>query len=121
MADDRMALLETMRKAGIERDADFLRQSVQVLAEAVMEAEVTELTGVPHGVRDPEHRQTEGRDEWLTGRGEAASWGDGYLRRHSPQATQRQMDFLAGHVAASGSAGHSAIRLRGGPARWRRG
>jgi hypothetical protein len=44
MADDRMALLETMRKAGTESDADFLRQSVQVLAEAVMEAEVTELT-----------------------------------------------------------------------------
>ena len=59
MADDRMALLETMRKAGAESDADFLRQSVQVLAEAVMEAEVTELTGVPHGVRDPERRQTQ--------------------------------------------------------------
>ncbi len=59
MADDRMAVLETMRKAGTAGDADFLRQSVQVLAEAVMEAEVTELTGVPHGVRDPEHRQTQ--------------------------------------------------------------
>ena len=59
MADDRMALLETMRKAGTDGDADFLRQSVQVLAEAVMEAEVTELTGVPHGVRDPEHRATQ--------------------------------------------------------------
>ena len=52
MADDRMSLLETMRKAGAEGDTDFLRQGVQVLAEAVMEAEVTELTGVPHGVRD---------------------------------------------------------------------
>ena len=59
MADDRMVLLETMRKAGTDGDADFLRQSVQVLAEAVMEAEVTELTGVPHGVRDPEHRATQ--------------------------------------------------------------
>ena len=59
MADDRMALLETMRKAGTDGDADFLRQSVKVLAEAVMEAEVTELTGVPHGVRDPEHRSTQ--------------------------------------------------------------
>ncbi len=47
MAEDRMSLLETMRKAGTDGDADFLRQSVQVLAEAVMEAEVTELTGVP--------------------------------------------------------------------------
>jgi putative transposase len=59
MADDRMALLAMMRKAGTEGDADFLRQSVQVLAEAVMEAEVTELTGVPHGVRDPEQRLTQ--------------------------------------------------------------
>ena len=59
MADDRMVLLETMRKAGTDGDADFLRQSVKVLAEAVMEAEVTELTGVPHGVRDPEHRSTQ--------------------------------------------------------------
>jgi putative transposase len=59
MADDRMSLLETMRKAGAEGDTDFLRQGVQVLAEAVMEAEVTELTGVAHGVRDPEHRVTQ--------------------------------------------------------------
>jgi transposase-like protein len=58
MAKDRMALLETIRKAGAEGDADFLREGVKALAEAVMEAEVTELTGVPRGVRDPEHRLT---------------------------------------------------------------
>ena len=57
MADDGMAVLETILKAGAAGDADFLSQSVQALAEAVMEAEVTELTGVPHGVRDPGHRQ----------------------------------------------------------------
>jgi transposase-like protein len=58
MADDRMVLPETMRKAITDGDTDFLRETVKVLAEAVMEAEVTELTGVPHGVRDPEHRNT---------------------------------------------------------------
>jgi transposase-like protein len=58
MADDRMALLETMRKAIADGDADFLREGVKALAEAVMEAEVTELTGVAHGERDPEHRLT---------------------------------------------------------------
>jgi putative transposase len=58
MADDRMILPETMRKAITDGDADFLREMVKVLAEAVMEAEVTELTGVPHGERDPEHRLT---------------------------------------------------------------
>jgi transposase-like protein len=58
MAEDRMSLLETIRKAGADGDADFLRQGVKALTEAVMEAEVTELTGVPRGVRDPEHRST---------------------------------------------------------------
>jgi len=58
MADDRMALLETMRKAITDGDGDFLREGVKALAEALMEAEVTELTGVPRGVRDPERRST---------------------------------------------------------------
>ncbi len=58
MAEDRMALLETVRKAIADGDVDFLREGVRVLAQAVMEAEVTELTGVPHGERDPEHRLT---------------------------------------------------------------
>ncbi len=58
MADDRMVLLETMRKAISDDDTDFLREGVKPLAEAVMEAEVTELTGVPHGERDPERRLT---------------------------------------------------------------
>lgn len=53
-----MALLETMRKAVADGDTDFLREGVKALAEAVMEAEVTELTGVPKGVRDPERRLT---------------------------------------------------------------
>jgi putative transposase len=59
MADDRMAVLETLCKAIGDGDADFLREGVRVLAQAVMEAEVTQVTGVPHGVRDPEHRLTQ--------------------------------------------------------------
>ena len=58
MAEDRMAVLETVRKAIAAGDVDFLREGVRVLAQAVMEAEVTELTGLPHGERDPEHRLT---------------------------------------------------------------
>ncbi len=58
MAEDRMAVLETVRKAIAAGDVDFLREGMRVLAHAVMEAEVTELTGVPHGERDPEHRLT---------------------------------------------------------------
>ena len=58
MAEDRMAVLETVRKAIAAGDGDFLRESVRVLAQAVMEAEVTELTGLPKGERDPERRLT---------------------------------------------------------------
>ena len=47
MAEDRMAVLDTLRKALAGGDVDFLREGVRVLAQAVMEAEVTELTGVP--------------------------------------------------------------------------
>jgi transposase-like protein len=58
MAEDRMAVLDTVRKAITEGDVDFLREGVRALAQAVMEAEVTELTGVPRGERDPERRLT---------------------------------------------------------------
>src|SRR5215210_2782919 len=58
MAEDRMALLEMLRKATADGDPDFLREGVRVLAQAVMEAEVSELTGLPKGERDPERRLT---------------------------------------------------------------
>ncbi len=57
MADDRMAMLDTVCKAIADGDVDFLCEGVRVLAQAVMEAEVTELTGVPKGARDPEARR----------------------------------------------------------------
>lgn len=58
MATDRMALLETVRKAIADGDVDFLREGVRVLAQAVMEAEVSDLTGLPHGERNPAERLT---------------------------------------------------------------
>ena len=58
MAEDRMAVLEMLRKATADGDVDFLREGVRVLAQAVMEAEVSELTGLPKGERDPERRLT---------------------------------------------------------------
>ena len=58
MAEDRMAVLETVRKAIADGDIDFLREGVRVLAQALMEAEVTEVTGVARGERDPERRLT---------------------------------------------------------------
>jgi hypothetical protein len=58
MAEDRMAVLDTVRKAIADEDPDFWREGARVLAQAVMEAEVTGLTGLPHGERDPERRLT---------------------------------------------------------------
>jgi transposase-like protein len=58
MAEDRMAVLETVRKAIAEGDVDFLREGLLALSQAVMEAEVSELTGLPRGERDPERRLT---------------------------------------------------------------
>jgi transposase-like protein len=46
MADElRMALDEPLRKAELERDADFLREGVRVLSQALMELEVTHHLG----------------------------------------------------------------------------
>ena len=58
MASDSMALLDTVRKAIAEGDVDVLREGVRVLAQAIMEAEVSEVTGLPRGERDPERRLT---------------------------------------------------------------
>jgi len=58
MADDSMALLDGIRKAIEDGDGDFLRDTVRLLAQGVMEAEVTELTGVPKGERAPDRRLT---------------------------------------------------------------
>ncbi len=58
MADDRMALLETLRKAGAEGDVEVLREGVRILAQAIMEVAVSEPTGVPQSERDPERRLT---------------------------------------------------------------
>ena len=58
MADDSMAALDSVRKAIEDGDGDFLREAVHLLAQGVMEAEVTELTGVPKGERAPDRRLT---------------------------------------------------------------
>jgi transposase-like protein len=41
-----------------EGEVDVLREGVRLLAQAIMEAEVSELTGLPKGERDPERRLT---------------------------------------------------------------
>ena len=58
MADDSMSLLETLRKVSAEGEVDVLREGVRLLAQAIMEAEVTELTGRPQGRAGPGRRLT---------------------------------------------------------------
>src|SRR5919206_3610478 len=55
MADElRMALAELLRKAELERDADFLREGVRVLSQALMELEVAQHVGAERHERAPE-------------------------------------------------------------------
>ena len=54
MADDlRMALGDLLRKAEVERDADFLRDGVRLLAQALMELEVSQHLGAERHERTP--------------------------------------------------------------------
>jgi putative transposase len=56
MADElRIGLKELLRKAQIEHDADFLKEGVRVLSQALMEMEVEEHVGAAR------HERTEGR------------------------------------------------------------
>ena len=56
MADElKMALDELLRKVALERDADFLREGVRVMSQALMELEVTQHVGAER------HERTAGR------------------------------------------------------------
>ena len=60
MADElRMALLELLCKAELERDTDFLREGVRALAEALMELEVSQHLGA-----EKHERSEPGTREW---------------------------------------------------------
>ncbi len=47
-------LLALLRKVGVEPDADFLREGVRVLTQALLEAEVTAHVGAGRHERTPE-------------------------------------------------------------------
>ena len=100
MAEDRMALIETLRKATAGGDVDMLREGVRVLAQAIMEAEVSELTGVAHGERDPEHRAA--LTPWIllppsdpgqpSAQGAGLPWGQGRTRPFAAPGSTRAPD-----------------------------
>lgn len=55
MADDlRIALLELLRKHGLDDDSDFLREGVRVLAQSLMELEVSQHVGAERHERTEE-------------------------------------------------------------------
>ncbi len=58
MAITKMDLMELVRNAD-GADVDFLREGVRVLAQALMEVEVTDLIGAEHGERNPEGRSAQ--------------------------------------------------------------
>jgi len=64
VANESMAVLDGVRRAIEEGDGDFLREAVHLPAQGVMEAEVTELTGVPKGERAPDRRLTSRNGYW---------------------------------------------------------
>lgn len=53
MAKDSFSLLDWLRKMGMDKDADFLRESVQMLAQMLIEAEATEKIGAGAYERTP--------------------------------------------------------------------
>lgn len=54
MAEQSMALIEYLRKLGLDGDLDFLRESVRVMGQMLMEAEVAEQVGAGKHERTPE-------------------------------------------------------------------
>ena len=54
MVKDSVDLLELLRKRGIEGDVDFLLEALRVVAEAVMDADVSAKIGAGHGERSPD-------------------------------------------------------------------
>jgi len=49
----RIGLKELLRKATIDRDADFLKEGVRVLSQALMDLEVQEHVGAASHERSP--------------------------------------------------------------------
>ena len=43
--------MELLRKRGIDRDVDYLREALRVLVDSIMDAEVSTQMGAQHGER----------------------------------------------------------------------
>ncbi len=54
MVKESMDLLELLRKRGVDGDVDFLLEALRVVADAVMDADVSARIGAEHGERSPD-------------------------------------------------------------------
>jgi len=54
-----MTIEEVVRKVMVDEHADVLRESVRLVVQQLMDAEVTELIGAAHGERNPDGRMTQ--------------------------------------------------------------
>ena len=114
MADElRIGLSELLRKAMIEQDADFLKEGVRVLSQALMEMEVQEHLGAAR------HERTAGRTGQRNGYRER-SWDTrvGTVELKVPRGPGRQLLPLAAGAQKEGPEG--AICGRPGGLRPRR-
>ena len=53
MAEQSMTLVDYLRKLGLDSDCDFLRESVRLMSQLLMEAEVEERAGATKHERSP--------------------------------------------------------------------
>jgi putative transposase len=56
MTEISMALLELLRKHGLDNDVDFLREGVRMLSQRIMELEVSEQVGASRYERNDSHQ-----------------------------------------------------------------
>ena len=54
MVKDSVDLLELLRKRGVDGDVDFLLEALRVVADAVMDADVSAKIGAEQGERSPD-------------------------------------------------------------------
>ena len=80
MVRESVDLLELLRKQAAGGDLDFLREAVAVLAEAVMDTEVSAQAGAGYGERSPE-RITRRNGFFYEGRSYPQGRRGGLLRR----------------------------------------
>jgi len=95
---DRIALLELLRKCGVDGNVDFLKEALQVLVQSLMEAEVSAKIGAER------YERNEGRTTYRNGYRER-EWDTrvGTLKLRIPKLRQGSyFPSLAGTAPAGG-------------------